>query len=242
MKNIIICEGSTDYFLLQYFMQKANGWEDKRRPDQLEEFKKARELIRGEDHLIIGAAGGSNRILPCTEKILESNSLSAIDEEYNNIVLLTDRDEENTEQIFLTGLKEIFDRKEVTYPDDLAANQWMQIVHKNGFGLDITIRILLLVIPFDKKGALETFLLDAISEQDEYDKEIIQKGNEFVDHIDPEQRYLNKRRYKTKAKFDVYFSIRTSAEQFAERRSILKSVDWENYTRIQADFEKLSEL
>lgn len=99
-----------------------------------------------------------------------------------------------------------------------------------------------MIIPFETTGALETFLLDAVSEQDAYDKEIIKKGNDFVDQIDPEKRYLNKRRYKTKAKFDVYFSIRTSAEQFAERRNILKSVDWENYTRIQTDFEKLSEL
>ncbi len=56
------------------------------------------------------------------------------------------------------------------------------------------------------------------------------------------KRYLNKRRYVTKAKFDVYFSIRTSAEQFNERRDILKSVPWENYTFIQSSLAKLGEL
>lgn len=49
-----------------------------------------------------------------------------------------------------------------------------------------------MVIPFDTTGALETFLLEAIAEQDEYDKEIINKGGMFVDSIDPEQRYLKK--------------------------------------------------
>lgn len=66
-------------------------------------------------------------------------------------------------------------------------------------------------------GAMETFLLNAISEHDLYDADIIKKGNSFVEEVDPERRYLTKRRYITKAKFDVYFSVRTAAEQFAER-------------------------
>ena len=57
----------------------------------------------------------------------------------------------------------------------------------------------------------------------------------FVDSIDPEQRYLKKRRYATKAKFDVYFSVRTPIDQFIERRNILKDVRWENYILIQHD-------
>ena len=74
------------------------------------------------------------------------------------------------------------------------------------------------------------------------DAKIISKCNSFVDCVDEQKRYLNKRRYVTKAKFDVYFSIRTSAEQFNERRNILKSVPWENYTFIQSSFAKLGEL
>ena len=27
MNSIILCEGSTDYVLLQYFMRVANGWQ-----------------------------------------------------------------------------------------------------------------------------------------------------------------------------------------------------------------------
>ena len=122
------------------------------------------------------------------------------------------------------------------------ANEWIDIVQKNGFGEEITIRILPLVIPFNTTGALETFLLQAIAEQDEYDREIIEKGEEFVENVDPEQRYLNKRRYVTKAKFDVYFSVRTAVDQFIDRRNILKDVQWENYVLIQNDFSKLAEL
>ena len=89
---------------------------------------------------------------------------------------------------------------------------------------------------------METFLLNAIAASDEYDAKIIGKCNEFVDKIDIEKRYLTKRRYITKSKFDVYFSVRTAAEQFVERQNLLLNVPWEKYTKIQENFEKLGDL
>ena len=119
----------------------------------------------------------------------------------------------------------------------------------NGYGDEQKAKVLLLVIPFEETGAMETFLLNAIAADDEYDKDIINQCNIFivfinifVDNVDGERKYLNKRRYITKAKFDVFFSVRTSAEQFNERRDIIKNVPWEKYTLIQDSFNKLGEL
>lgn len=99
-----------------------------------------------------------------------------------------------------------------------------------------------MIVPFEENGAMETFLLNVISENDKYDEKIIGECKRFVDNIDPEKRYLTGRRLITKAKFDTYFSIRTSAEQFAERQNILKNVKWEQYAKIQKDFKLLSSL
>lgn len=68
------------------------------------------------------------------------------------------------------------------------------------------------------------------------------KGNAFVDSVDPDKRYLSKRRYITKAKFDVYFSVRTAAEQFVERQNLLKNIPWEKYLLIQDSFKKFEDL
>lgn len=112
----------------------------------------------------------------------------------------------------------------------------------NGQGQYISVDILLLVIPFEQTGAMETFLLNAIAETDNYDRAIINQGNVFVDSVDPQQRYLSKRRFVTKAKFDVYFSVRTAAEQFTERQSILKNIPWEQYLLLQDSFKKFGDL
>ena len=100
----------------------------------------------------------------------------------------------------------------------------------------------MLVIPFDENGALETFLLNSVSKQDVYDAEVIRKGNAFVDNADPNSRYLTYRGLRTKAKFDVYFSIRTPAKQFRMRQDILKDVPWEEYENVQEVFKELKRL
>ena len=110
---------------------------------------------------------------------------------------------------------------------------------KNRTGTILNFLILLLVIPFEENGAMETFLLNAIGANDSYDKAIIEECNQFVERVDPQKRYLTSHRYITKAKFDTYFSIRTPVQQYTERQNILNNVKWEEYNHIQVAFSKL---
>lgn len=95
---------------------------------------------------------------------------------------------------------------------------------------------------FRPKGAIETFLLEAISQKDPYDKSIIEKGKEYVKEADPEKRYLKKRRHITKAEYEVFFAIRTTEGQFNDRRDILKGIPWEDYTNIQESFKEFAKI
>lgn len=113
---------------------------------------------------------------------------------------------------------------------------------KNDMGEMLSFSFLLMVVPFEEKGAMETFLLNAIAKENQYDKSMIEACNEFVEHVDPERRYLSGRRLVTKAKFDTYFSIRTAASQFRERQNILKGIEWEKYTVLQEAFRLLAVL
>lgn len=190
---------------------------------------------------IIGC-GGCNRLIPCLNYELMLNSVSALGEAYDKIVIITDRDEVLTEQEFSEQIEYQIKVYNGKYSGLITNNEWMEFSFINGYGDELKTKLLMLVIPFEETGAMETFLLNAIAEQDEYDKYIINQCNAFVDNVDNQRKYLNKRRYITKAKFDVYFSVRTSAEQFNERRNIIKNVAWEKYPLIQNSFDKLGEL
>ena len=243
MNSIIICEGSTDSILLQYFLRKAYGWEDtKERIPLSNKFKTFRKLKKEERTLCIGGSGGVSQIKDKFDYILELNSFATNGEEYNKIIILTDRDEVDTEADFCTEINQILTARTVYTGQTIKNDEWVHCRMKNGQGREISVDLLLLVITFEQTGAMETFLLDAIAKADSYDDNIIKQGNTFVDSVDPDKRYLSKRRYITKAKFDVYFSVRTAAEQFVERQNLLKSVPWENYLLIQDSFRKFADL
>ena len=247
MNNIILCGGSTDYFLLQYYMREAYQWIDDKsiQANALKLPKqKSRNLIKNSNILTIMSVGGCSRLGEGLRAVLDRNYLSPPDlsNAYSNIVIITDRDEVGTEQSFIQVVSSILTEYNVTYTDTFTNNHWIHCKMTNQMGVDEEFSILLMIIPFEENGAMETFLLNAISTDEPYDKIIIDSCNHLVDNVDPDAKYLSSRRYITKAKFDTYFSIRTPAEQFAERQNILKNVKWEQYTKLQTEFEKLGEL
>lgn len=244
MRSVILCEGSTDFVLLQYYMRKVYGWEYKKNESVLIKGYKARKCVLKKDRseLNIIGCGGCSRIPEGLQFILDSNSLSAEDEAYDRIVIITDRDEVETESEFETIIATELGKQQIEWKDDISNDKWIDFHYENGQGDHCNAKILLLVIPFEDTGAMETFLLDAVGKADSYDAQIISDCNQFVDNVDNQKKYLNKRRYITKAKFDVYFSVRTAAEQFVERQNILKNIPWEDYAEIQNSFKKLDDL
>lgn len=244
MKSIILCEGSSDFILLQYYMRTVNQWEH----DKNNKIRFTNAIVRNcvltkaDNMLCIAGCGGCSRIIPALSSILDRNSISAENEAFDNIIIITDRDELDTEDNFIRQIERVMGNYNVQAVNGMENDIWAECTYINGQGKKKEVKLLLLVIPFEQTGAMETFLLNAVSENDEYDAGLIEKCNNFVDMVDEEKRYLTKRRYVTKAKFDVYFSIRTSAEQFVERQNILKSVPWEKYMQIQKSFDKLSDL
>ena len=244
MKSIIICEGITDLVLIQYFMEKANNWEYTDSEVKISYFEYTKNLIKENRNLSIASTGGCSKIVKGLEGVIDKNMYStSINDVFNNIVIITDNDDEDTLDNFKKNIKNSLIERSIYYEEEaINNNSWINIKCLNGRCIEINFRILLLIVPFKENGAMETFLLNAIGKDDEYDNNIIQKSNDFISSVDEEKRYLKKRRHLTKAKFEVYFCIRTPLEQFGERGNILRNVEWEKYKEIQNCFEKLSEL
>lgn len=243
MKSIILCEGGTDLTLIQYFMEKVNGWKYHSNRPKLFDLEQQKRFKKEDKILEIGATGGCSEIPKYFSKILAYQRIgSNFEERYENIVIITDNDEIDTFDNMKATLEKLFNEHSVTVENNIANDSWINCTCENGAQDIINFRVLLLIIPFEEEGALETFLLKAIASKDEYDNEIIEKGNIFVETVDPQKKYLVRRRYVTKAKLDVYFSIRTPVDQFTERQNILKSINWEDYEYIRNSFKKLREL
>ena len=228
-------------------MQKACGWEDSEK-QQTGQFKiqgqKSRRLHKDESSLTIAATGGCSRMAAGLAEVLQKNYMESPvgDNYFQSIVLITDRDEVDTENAFIQEITDVLKKKNIILKGTIANNQWAICEMRTQAGDSIQMQLLIMVIPFEESGAMETFLLKAISDQDDYDKKIIEDCNNFIDSTDAERRYLRGRRRITKAKFDAYFCVRTAAEQFNQRRDIIKNIPLENYDTIKNDFKRLKTI
>ena len=99
-----------------------------------------------------------------------------------------------------------------------------------------------MIIPSDKEGALETLLLDAISENEE-DEVIVKRSISYVDDIQPlAAKYLSKNRLKLKACLGVTWAIQYPEKLFSFIDDQIRSVRWEESQVLAQCFEQLKNI
>lgn len=245
MKSIIICEGETDFVFLQHFMIRVNGWNDsKQKPNP--SFRSnvnnslSRDFFKDSNMLTIISCGGCGNIKTVFEEVIRRNENEIEDSErYSKIVILTDNDEDCVEEKIIFELNDILKNKV-----QISNNKWTTLTFEDTVHNQFDSELLLLIIPFDENGALETFLLESISKENAYDAEIIKKAKEFADNADPEKKYLSHRGFVTKARLYAYFAIRIepTVNQFRQRKNVLSNVPWEEYENVRTVFKELKKL
>lgn len=248
-KSIIICEGNTDLVCIQYFLETVHGWEyNKKLNHKLSKINSMKQFSNNGNILLIAESGGCSKIKEVFDEILDFNfNLTKPDDAFDKIVIVSDRDDNNSEEILFNDIKLKTDKYKTT-SFQLANNQWTFLSYTNNIGDYVALHILPLIIPLDGKGAIETFLLNALmtkSKEDDPEKidyHVINQCNGFIDNINCYNKYLTNRRDKIKAKFNTVFSVMTPAEAFNRRRDILKSIQWEKYELIQEGFKELKKL
>ncbi|WP_370760115.1 hypothetical protein [Faecalibacillus intestinalis] len=96
MNSIIICEGLTDCLFIQYYMRNVYHWLDKAQGKN-KIFRWCRELENKENSLLLGHNGGSSKLCSTFENVLKSNYYGQTEEQYYNVVIMTDRDDDQSE-------------------------------------------------------------------------------------------------------------------------------------------------
>ena len=249
-QSVILCEGNTDFSLLQIYMREVHNWnEDKKYQEENEVVKipnqKSRIFKRNDDYLTVMATGGCTRMTEGLGIVLDRiiQASPPFENAFNKIAIVTDNDDIDTVEEFISNIENKLTERNISFTDELKNKEWLECQVITNVGLPLSFQIIVLVIPYNHQGAMETFLLDAISANDSYDKVLIDKCKAFVSDADPEERYLNRRSYKTKAEFSSYFCIRTPADAYTERNTLMKKdIKWSNYSLIRSEFEFLKDL
>lgn len=244
MNSIILCEGTTDAILLSYYLIKINGWSHaKKGPKEYANIKidNNQELNwykKSEHFLAIWGVGGKDRFQDVIDNYLLQMIMNYPESiRFKKIAIITDKDDNDIER--LEKLQASWFGNNIT---EIKNNSWVRNTWKNEFGNNIETDILSIIIPTDKQGALETVLLDSISE-DKYDEYIVKECGQFVKEIRPKaSNYISSNRLELKAHLATTFSVISPERVFTTLNELINKTEWEKSDTLKECFSPLNDI
>ncbi len=241
MNKIILCEGETDAILLSYYLDKVSGWKFCKKPPVNISIKgdafihSINWYMKGDDRLLICGVGGKDNMSSFfKDKVLRPIVDAGA---FSRIALILDRDDKEIESIE-SHASNFF--KPVV--NQMKNNCWIENHFTDSYNMEKTIEALLVIVPTEHQGALETIMLDAISE-DPYDKNIVDKSGEFVKEMRTvAAKYIKNNRAELKAHLGVTWAVQYPEKVFRFINEQIVNVAWEKSEVLHKCFEKLENI
>ena len=241
MNKVILCEGMTDAILLSYYLGKVSGWRfSNNAPSgsaikQEEHNESINWYKKGNDSLLICSVGGKDNMAGFFQKKILRMIVDA--GVFNRLAVVLDRDDNEVKSIEEKASNDF--RPVITR---MVNNEWVENTYTDGFETEQIIEALLVAIPTDHQGALETIMIDSIAE-DPYDAEIVNRTKLFVTEMRKvAARYISNNRKELKAHLGVTWAIQYPEKVFSLIDEQIKSVPWEDSEILRQCFEKLIEI
>ena len=241
MIKLILCEGVTDAYFLSYYLEKTARWKYCNKPPKNLTIKvsNSNESVnwyeRDQDYLLICGVGGKDNFGNFFENKIERPLLTS--NAFSRIAIVTDRDN-RTDNDIINNLKSSIKAIDLAMEN----NKWNKNKYIDEFKIQNSFELLLIIIPNEHQGALETVMLDAISE-DPYDKNIVDKADIFVKEMRTEaSKYLKSERLQLKAKLSVTWAIQSPEKVFSTINEQIKNVKWDTYDSLKQCFGTLVDI
>lgn len=244
MNNILLCEGATDAILLSYYLEAVFGWMYCTPDKSINISEDYNETVnwykKGNDKLVICSVGGKDRFGNFfSEKVLDPITLS---DAFDKVVIVTDRDKYSISHIENKMNKVISPLLSEKSSVSIENRKWTLCYYQNRYGIRKQLQSLLIVIPSESEGALESLMLDSISENP-YDAIIVDKVKSFVhDMKSYALKYIASDRLELKADLGVTWAIQYPEKVFRLIDEQIRSVRWEESEVLYDCFGILGEL
>lgn len=241
MNKLILCEGTTDAILLSYYLEHTAGWKYSRKAPPNLEIKalNGTETVnwyrKDDNYLLISAVGGKDNFRNFFTSRIASPIFNA--NAFSKIAVVTDRDQRKIASIeksvaaVLAGIQV-----------DIRNNVWKQGTYNDAYAIPGELSVLLVVIPTEHQGALETVMLESISE-DPYDKKIVDAAGTFAEKMRTDaSRYISSDRLKLKAHLGVTWAVQYPEKVFSLIDEQIRDVQWENSEVLNECFAELIKI
>lgn len=241
MNKVILCEGATDAILLSYYMQTCYGWQYCRKmPENLtirieEGNQTSNCYMKGDDRLLICAVGGKNNFSNFFTNYIMNPLVHG--NAFDTMVVITDCDDRIK--------REIEQEMQGTFSGivtNFKEGCWCKNEYIDAYKMQKTIRSLLIIMPKEHQGALETVMLEAIAE-DTYDANIVAASGEFVHQMRKiAEKYIPTDRIEMKARLGVTWAIQYPEKVFSRIDEQIRNVSWEKSEILKIHFSILENI
>ena len=221
MTELMLVEGVSDVQLISYYLQNVYGWKHEKNNHlgihSLDEHDHIESLSKEGKQLVLCGVAGNGRFAHFVERHRINSMI--IEHEISSIMVVTDRDEDSISKIGRT-INSLFEN--VSY----RAGVWICNDVEDSFGQQKRVDTYLLIVPADKKGALENVIIDALKDIPE-EKELLDEVIQFVDSLKarlvPELNQINK---ANKASVGTFFSVRNPKDAMRSFGTFISKIDW----------------
>jgi len=254
MNSIILCEGLDDVFILGYYLHKSipePKWVYKPNekissnfvlPIKDKRSQTAEVYVRGNDKTVIMNVRGKDSFTEPLSEIIKINNHFPL-ERFEKVYIIRDKDTDSIQDV-IEGLQSFLNAKgwNINLSNNtICSGSYTSTKDEEQY----TIQVVPIIIPFDKDGAVETILADAIELDGEEEKLIVQRAKEYIGLLVESgkiTKYLNKERLKVKAVFSAIISATNPDRSTALINSLFMTHEWEKKKPIKDSFQLLEKL
>ena len=234
MYGIILCEGETDAILISYYLHNTLTYNHVKKFHAslpvLTNISKSINWYRGvcDNYIAICPIGGDD-FMKAVQEIIRYNKAADKDDVFHKLVLVMDNDDESVTD----SIKEI--GKKLSCNQELSAGIWVSFAYDNDCAQHIRGDIACILQPSEEHGALETFVLQALSHGDEEVENVVSQVKDFVGGFQS-NRYLRHRRDRVKAHLSVSLAVMCPSKTFTTINEFLEGIEWKDYQLFQKQF------
>lgn len=237
IKLLILCEGNTDQILIGSYIEQTTNWIYVQNLSNNPFAEESINWYQNNTQIVGIWENGGNDFENSLKKICQREIQ---EHEIENLLIITDHDDSKAETEAFDKIKGYLrDGLKCSDSDNIKLNEWSEINFEDPFK-KVSMNVGYMLVPLVEQGALETFMLNSLSESYDKSSEVVKQVDSFINNFKSE-KYLTKRREKIKARLGVSLSIFNPDKSLKIMKEIISSVDWGKLDSCKKQFEMIRE-
>lgn len=244
MYELILCEGKTDAIALSYYVIHEAQYQFLRKNKQpVPTLSNINENLlwyqnNSDINLAICSIEG-NDFTAAIEKVMQYNKDNSVEDSFKRIVAVMDHDDDKIQEKIEQIGRICNSASDASIP--MLAGKWYPYTYENSFNYTVNFEIACILQPDKEYGALETFVLQMLTNGDAEKESVAKQSKHFVQNFSS-ATYLQHRRDKTKAELSVAISVMWPDRTFETINEFLEKIEWGKFGGFHQQFALLNRL